>query len=282
MAPSALPRDAAWFPRRLQQIPDAPASLWYEGDPSRLPAPARPSLAVVGTRAATRDALEQTREVADRLARLGVVIVSGLARGIDAVAHRAALDAGGVTIAVLGSGLDCLYPPEHRELATRIAATGAVLSEYPPDTPPRLWMFPRRNRLVAGLADAVLVVEAPERSGALITAGAAGDQGKEVFVMPGRCAGGRNRGGHLLIRDGARLVEGVDDIVADAGWQLGTLWPGKDAPGEAAEFSLDEYTRTSGLTVSEALARLLELELAGEVTRVGASRFRTRAGRMLT
>ena len=282
MAPSALPRDAAWFPRRLQQIPDTPASLWCEGDPCRIPAPDRPSLAVVGTRAATRDALEQTREVADRLARLGVVIVSGLARGIDAVAHQAALDAGGVTIAVLGSGLDCLYPPEHRDLAAHIAAQGAVLSEYPPDTPPRLWMFPRRNRLVAGLADAVLVVEAPERSGALITAGAAGDQGKEVFVMPGRCAGGRNRGGHLLIRDGARLVESVDDIVADAGWQLGTLWPGKDAPGEAHEFSLDEFTRRSGVTVAEALARLLELELAGAVTRVGASRFRTRPGRMLT
>jgi len=282
MVPSALPRDDARFPRRLLQIPDAPACVWCAGEASHIPSPERPSLAVVGTRAATRDALEQTREVADRLARLGVVIVSGLARGIDAVAHQAALDAGGLTIAVLGSGLGSIYPPEHRDLATRICAQGAVLSEYPPDTPPRLWMFPRRNRLVAGLADAVLVVEAPERSGALITAGAAGDQGKEVLVMPGRCLGGRNRGGHLLIRDGARLVEGVDDIVADVGWQLGTFWPGREATGEAVEFSLDEFTRTSGLTVSEALARLLERELAGEVTRIGASRFRTRSGRMLT
>jgi DNA processing protein len=282
MAPSALPRDDARFPRRLLQIPDAPASLWCEGDPSHLPPPDSPSLAVVGTRAATRDALEQTREVVDRLARLGVVIVSGLARGIDAVAHQAALDAGGVTVGVLGSGHDCLYPPEHRDLATRICVRGAVLTEYPPETPPRLWMFPRRNRLVAGLADAVLVVEAPERSGALITAGAAGDQGKDVLVMPGRCAGERNRGGHLLLRDGARLVDCADDIVADVGWRLGSLLPGRGPVGASEEFSLDEYTRQAGLSVAEALARLLELELAGEVTRLGASRFRTRAGRMLT
>jgi DNA processing protein len=282
MTPIALPRDEARFPERLRRIPDAPVSLWCAGHPACLPPLDRPSIAVVGTRAATRDALEQAREVANRLARQGVVIVSGLARGIDAVAHEAALEAGGVTVAVLGSGLDTVYPPEHRDLARRICERGAVLSEYPPDTPPRLWMFPRRNRLVAGLADVVLVVEAPERSGALITAGAAADQGKDVLVMPGRPASGRNRGGHLLIRDGARLVDGVEDIAADAGWQLGTLLPGRGAAGEAAEFTLDEFTRQAGVTVSEALARLLELELAGEVTRIGASRFRGRPGRMLT
>ena len=186
------------FPSRLGSIPSPPERLWVLGHAERLPEWSTRSIAVVGSRAASRDGLDNARRVAEGLARAGVVVVSGLARGIDSAAHRATLDAGGCTIAVLGSGLDRLYPPEHEALADDIAATGAVVSEYPPATMPQPWLFPRRNRLVSGLADAVVVVEAPEKSGALITASAALDQGKDVLSLPGRIGGRRNRGGHLL------------------------------------------------------------------------------------
>ena len=279
-----LVNGAATFPARLVCIPDPPARIWVRGSPAHLPALDQPSIALVGSRAATRDGLDAARRIAHGLARAGVVIVSGLARGIDASAHQGSLDGGGRTIAVLGSGLDRLYPPEHGALADRMLAAGAVVSEYPPETPPQAGLFPRRNRLISGLADAVLVVEAPERSGALITAGAALDQGKDVFVVPGRVSGQRNRGGHLLIRDGARLVESEDDILLDMGW---TDPPGRTAStggesGETVEFSVDDVVRETGELPQAALARLLQEELAGDIRRVGSARFVRVRRRVLT
>jgi len=272
------------FPERLAPIPTPPDQLWIRGDPGRLPGFSTPSLAIVGCRAASRDGLENARALADALARAGVVIVSGLARGIDAAAHRAALAAGGCTVAVLGSGLDCLYPPEHRGLAGEIARTGAVVSEYPPETPPQPHLFPRRNRIISGLADAVVVVEAPEKSGALITASAALDQGKDVMVLPGRIPGGSNRGGHLLVRDGAKLVETAVDILEDMGWQRRPTddGGGSRAAPELVEFTVDDIASRTGEPTHVVLGRLLESELAGEIRRIGSARFQQVRGRMLT
>lgn len=279
-----LANGAAAFPVRLTCIPDPPAHVWIRGDPGRVPRMDEASIAVVGSRAASRDGLDTARRIADGLARAGVVIVSGLARGIDAVAHQAALDAGGRTIAVLGSGLQRLYPREHESLADRIVETGAVLSEYPPDTPPIAGQFPRRNRLVSGLADAVLVVEAPEKSGALITAGTALDQGKEVLVVPGRVPGLRNRGGHLLIRDGARLVESAEDILLDLGWAAPPTvrTAGRSSPLEGLDFTVDDVVQQTGESPQQVLARLLQLEIAGEIQRIGSARFLRVKTRVLT
>jgi DNA processing protein len=271
------------FPERLSFIPTPPEQLWIHGHAARLPDFSTPSIAVVGCRAASRDGLENARAVADGLARAGVVVVSGLARGIDAAAHRAALAAGGCTIAVLGSGLDDLYPPEHRGLAGEIVRTGAVVSEYPPSTAPQPFLFPRRNRIISGLADAVVVIEAPEKSGALITASAALDQGKDVMVTPGRVPGGPNRGGHLLIRDGATLVETAVDILLDMGWLDRPPAPGsgQGAP-ELVEFTVDEVARKTGEPTQVVLARLLQQELSGQIQRIGAARFQRVRSRMLT
>jgi DNA processing protein len=278
-----LTHGAVGFPRRLTCIPDPPWQLWVRGDPGHLPQMDQPAIAIVGCRAATRDGLESARRLADGLARAGVIVVSGLARGIDAAAHEAALAANGRTIAVLGSGLRCLYPPEHRELADRMLASGAVVSEYAPETPPHAGLFPRRNRLVSGLADAVLVVEAPEKSGALITAGMALDQGKDVMVVPGRVSGGRNRGGHQLIRDGAKLVESADDILLEMGWL--ELSGSEGRPGvfpELTEFTVDDIVKATGEPPPIVLARLLQQELAGEIRRIGSARFLRVQTRVLT
>ena len=279
-----VPHGADAFPQRLVGIPGPPAQIWVRGAPAHLPTPGQPSIAVVGSRSATRDGLDLARRIADGLARAGVVVVSGLARGIDAAAHQATLDAGGCTIAVLGSGLQRLYPPEHEALAERILARGAVVSEYLPDTPPLPGLFPRRNRLVAGLADAVVVVEAPEKSGALITAGAALDQGKDVLVVPGRVVGQRNRGGHLLIRDGATLVESADDILMAMGWATGVPPEGDRGAGtpELVEFTVDDVVRETGERPQQALARLLQEEMAGEIRRIGSARFLRVRTRVLT
>jgi DNA processing protein len=278
-----LTRGAAGFPCRLTCIPDPPRQLWVRGDPGHLPQQDQPAIAIVGCRAATRDGLESARRLADGLARAGVIVVSGLARGIDAAAHEAALGANGRTIAVLGSGLGCLYPPEHRELADRMLASGAVVSEYAPETPPHAGLFPRRNRLVSGLADAVLVVEAPEKSGALITAGMALDQGKDVMVVPGRVSGGRNRGGHRLIRDGARLVESADEILLEMGWlELSGADQRPVVCPELTEFTVDDIVKATGEPPPIVLARLLQQELVGEIRRIGSARFLRVQTRVLT
>jgi DNA processing protein len=159
-----------------------------------------------------------------------------------------------------------------------------VVSEYPPETVPQAWLFPRRNRLVSGLADAVVVVEAPEKSGALITASSALEQGKDVMVVPGRTAGGRNRGGHLLIRDGAKLVESADDILLEMGWEPGALpiGLGPAEPLEHVEFTIDDVARETGESTQAVLARLLQLELAGQIQRIGSARFLRVRNRIVT
>ncbi|MER3486593.1 MAG: DNA-protecting protein DprA, partial [Chloroflexota bacterium] len=168
-----------------------------------------------GTRRATAGGREIASRLARELAEAGVTIVSGLARGIDGVAHQAALDAGGRTLAVLGSGVNVIYPPEHRQLAQRIVDAGALISDYPPDTQPDAVNFPPRNRIISGLSLGVVIVEAPEKSGALITCDFAADQGREVFVVPGSVLSHATQGSNRLLRDGARVVLSAEDVLED-------------------------------------------------------------------
>jgi DNA processing protein len=180
---------------------------------------ARAAIAIVGSRAASPVALETAFSMAAGLARAGVTVVSGMARGVDGAAHRGALTAGR-TVAVLGCGVDVAYPRSHATLAAGVVTQGALVSEFPPSMPPLAHHFPRRNRVISGLSDAVVIVEAAERSGSLITARLALEQGRDVMAVPGSVAGGRNRGGHALIRDGAALVETAGDVLTELGWRV--------------------------------------------------------------
>src|SRR6185437_8111694 len=198
------------YPPQLAAIADAPALLYVQGDARTLCAA---QLAMVGTRRPTGIGARIARGFAADLAQAGLVITSGLALGIDAASHDGALAAAGRTIAVLGRGLDGIYPPEHADLAARIAAQGALVSEFPPGTPPRRGNFPRRNRLISALSRGVLVVEAARQSGSLITARLATEQGREVFAVPGYIQNPMARGCHALIKRGARLVESAEEIV---------------------------------------------------------------------
>lgn len=202
----------ARYPPQLAEISDAPALLYVRGDARSLGAA---QLAMVGTRRPSPVGERMARTFAAELAQSGLVITSGLALGIDAASHNGALDAGGRSIAVLGCGLDTIYPPEHADLAARIAARGALVSEFPPGTPPRRGNFPRRNRLISALSRGVLVVEAARHSGSLITARLAAEQGREVFAVPGSIHNLMARGCHALIKSGARLVESAEEIVQE-------------------------------------------------------------------
>jgi DNA processing protein len=241
-------------------------------------------VAIVGSRAASPYGLAVAEQLAGDLASRGVVIVSGLARGVDSAAHRGALGAGGVTVAVLGSGVDVIYPAEHAGLAASIDGTGAVISELVPGTGPQQWFFPLRNRIISGLSRAVVVIEAGEKSGSLITARCALDQGRDVLAVPGNVLSGRSRGAHALLRDGAKIVESADDILEELGIEGGGAGavPASDTligdpvlacltPGEASD--LDEISERSGLNTARLLPRLFELELQGRVRRVGGGRF---------
>ncbi len=200
------------YPELLRAIHDPPAVLYCDG----MPEPGdRQAVAIVGSRQATPYGLRITEALASELSALGFTIVSGFARGIDAAAHRAALAAGGRTIAVLGCGLDVDYPPGHASLRAEIAASGAVLTEFTAGTPPRATNFPRRNRIISGLALGVVVVEATAESGSLITARLALEQGREVFAVPGPVDASTSRGPHGLIKQGGKLVETVDDIIEE-------------------------------------------------------------------
>ena len=201
----------AGYPPQLRAIADPPPVLHVLGDPAALSGPA---IAIVGSREPTPAGRETAFEFARGLASAGLVVASGLAAGVDAAAHRGALEAGGRTVAVCGTGLDLVYPQANAELAARIVAQGALISEFPPGTLPLPHHFPRRNRLISGLALGVLVVEARYRSGSLITARLAADQGREVFALPGSIHNPLARGCHRLIRDGARLVETVEEVLA--------------------------------------------------------------------
>ncbi len=275
----------AWFdpryPALLACTPDPPPVLWIRGDAAAL---ARPAVAIVGSRAATPYALQVGARLAAELAGRGVVVVSGLARGVDSAAHQGCLDAGGVTVAVLGSGLDRVYPPEHEPLASRIAANGAVVSELGPGAPPLPEHFPLRNRIISGLSLGVVVVEASEKSGSLITARCALEQGRDVLAVPGSVLSGRNRGSHALLKDGARVVETADDVLEELGWPARAAEPennpkplntepllAKMQPGEL--YTLEELVETTGMRASRLLTRLTELELLGHVAPAGGGRF---------
>ena len=276
----AVPWSDPRYPAALAAIVDPPPVLWVRGHVDVLGATC---VAIVGSRAGSPYALAVAERLATDLASRGVVVVSGLARGVDSAAHRGALK-GGATIAVLGSGIDVLYPREHAPLAREIEKDGAVVSELVPGTPPKQWFFPLRNRIISGLSRAVVVIEAGERSGSLITARSALEQGRDVLAVPGNVLSGRNRGAHGLLRDGAKIVESADDILeelhmgAAAGRQsAGAAHAGADAllacltPGEPSD--LDALAERSGLSPSRLLPRLFELELQGAVARVGGGRF---------
>ena len=271
------------YPAALAAIPDPPPVLWCRGRPASLAAPA---VAIVGARSGSPYAREVAGRLGAGLAARGVAVVSGLARGVDAAAHRGALAAGGVTIAVLGCGADIIYPPEHGPLLAELAARGAAVSELAPGAPPRPFHFPRRNRIISGLSLAVVVVEASERSGSLITARCAAEQGREVMAVPGNVLSGRCRGGHALIKDGAKVVETADDIVEEIRLPVGVRGGGGPRPEEpdgadrllrrmdpGESYDLDELAGLSGLSRSALATRVLELELAGRITRLDGGRF---------
>lgn len=267
------------YPVLLGCIPDPPPVLWIRGDVSVL---TRPAVAIVGSRVATPYALAVGARLAAELAGRGVVIVSGLARGVDSAAHVGCLEAGGKTVAVLGSGIDCVYPREHAELARRIAEDGAVTAELAPGAPPLPDHFPLRNRIISGISLGVVVVEASEKSGSLITARCALEQGRDVMAVPGSVLSGRNRGSHGLLKDGAKVVETADDILEELGWPevAEALNPGKIlisdpllsqmAPGEP--YRLDELIALTGMAGTRLLRRLMDLELVGFVA-AGGGRF---------
>jgi len=202
------------YPRMLREIPDPPGVLFTRGD--LLPGDAV-AIGIVGTRRATHYGKQQAERLAGALARAGITVVSGLARGIDTAAHRGALAAGGRTVAVLASGVLNIYPPENDGLAEEVAANGCVLSEAAPTMPPMSGMFPQRNRIISGMSLGVIVVEAAERSGALITARHAYEQNREVFAVPGQVTSRVSAGPHKLLRDGAKLVTCVDDVLEELG-----------------------------------------------------------------
>ncbi|MDO8470040.1 MAG: DNA-processing protein DprA [bacterium] len=212
---SRVPATDESYPRQLRETPGCPSELFVRGS---LPPAGTPHIAIVGTRKATHDGLMVAREIARDLARHGIVVVSGLALGIDAAAHEGALQGGGRTVAVLANGLDTVYPPSHEQLARRILErNGCLLSEYPLGTPAFPSQFLARNRIVSGLALATVIIEAPARSGTLVTAKYALEQGREVFVLPGPARHPNFAGSHRLIREGARLIATADDILEDLG-----------------------------------------------------------------
>lgn len=288
-------RDAR-YPRQLLTLDDRPPVVWLKGDAGAL---ARPSVAIVGSRAASPYAVAVAERLASELSGCGIVVVSGCARGVDAAAHRGALGGEGATIAVLGSGVDVVYPAEHRELARSIVRAGALMSEFPPGAPPLRHHFPRRNRLISGLARGVVVVEAGARSGSLITARCAAEQGREVMAVPGNVLSGRSAGGHALIRDGAAIVETAGDILEEIGFgalggtpdpvAAGAQRTAREAedpllrhmdPGEIC--AVDDLIERSGLGSATVLLRLTELEIAGRVARAGPGRFvRSRQGMLV-
>ncbi len=278
------------FPDLLTEIPGPPLLLYVNG---RLDALQLPALAIVGSRNPTPGGNRNARDFARHLARQGFAIVSGLAQGIDAAAHRGALDGGGTTIALLGTGIDRVYPAANRDLAHEIAATGAIVSEYPLGTAPERWHFPERNRLISGLSLGTLVIEAARRSGSLITARLAGEQGREIFALPGSIHNPLSRGCHALIRQGAKLVENAGDILAELQPLVGHMLAAADdaprppdTPGEADDdyaavrealghdpVTLDELARDSGLTIDQLSSMLLILELHGEVESLSGGRY---------
>ena len=304
-----IPASSDEFPRALRDVAGMPPALYVRGELRDADALA---VAIVGARRATPYGVEMAERLGGDLARRGVTIVSGLARGIDTAAHRGALRAGGRTVAVLGCGADVAYPKENARLAAEIAERGALVSEFPPGTPPLPQHFPLRNRVIAGLALGVVVVEAAARSGSSITAGWAADLGREVMAVPGRATSELSRGCHALIKDGATLVESWEDVAGQlpTPWRARVLEPtavgiapasntvdgagegtrardGGADPGRADHedierllraigedpVSIEEVIEDSGVASGRAAALLLTLELEGRVRQLAGKRF---------
>lgn len=283
------------YPPLLREISGAPAALLVSGNPAHLWSP---QIAIVGARSASASGLANARSFSRAFVQSGCVVTSGLAEGVDGAAHTAALDAGGATLAVLGTGPDVVYPRQHRELAARIVADGALVSEFPPGTSGRPEHFPRRNRIIAGLALGTLVIEAGLNSGSLITARLAAEQGREVFALPGSIHSPLARGCHRLIRDGALLVETADEVLGqlrgiggrladhvrarlagapDAG-ERPTLAPDPEyarllAALDHAPAAVDELALRTGLPVAALSSMLLVLELDGVVAAAAGGRY---------
>jgi DNA processing protein len=284
---SIIHRMSPEFPRLLREIHDPPLVLFGRG---QLTPPDNLAIAIVGTRHATNYGRQQAERLASSLARAGMTIVSGMARGIDAAAHQGALDAGGRTIGILASGVLKVYPPEHIELAAQVAAHGALLSETPSYSKPRPGSFPRRNRLITGMTVGVIVVEASDRSGALVTANHATEQGREVFAVPGRVDSRVSRGCHRLIREGAKLVESADDVLEELG-PLMQAAPQRDGrlvrrPSELQlneqereilnaiqvdATSIDHIALATGLPVHRVLSTISVLEMKRLVRRISGT-----------
>jgi len=271
------------YPKLLAEIPDPPPVLYVRGELKPEDAWA---VAVVGTRRASTYGREVTRRLVTILAQSGVTIVSGLARGVDAVAHQTALEAGGRTIAVLGCGIDLVYPPEHRELARRIAAQGALVSEYPLGTQPEPGNFPPRNRIISGLSLGVVITEAGRDSGALITADYAAEQGRDVFAVPGSILSAGCAGTNRLIQDGAKPVLDAADILQEL--NLTMVAEQKEARQalpttetealilahlSAEPVHVDDLTRAVGLPVAQVTSTLALMELKGMVRQVGGMKY---------
>jgi DNA processing protein len=291
-APQLVKRGAAGYPPLLAEVPGAPAALWVSG---RTLEPAA-YVGVVGTRRASRYGLEVARWMGRELAAAGVVVVSGMAAGIDAAAHRGALTTGS-TVAVLGSGVDVCYPRSNAALYGQIAEQGSVVSEYPPGTTPAPWRFPARNRIIAGMSLGVVIVEARQDGGAMITARLALEYGREVFAVAGPVHASGSEGPHALVRDGARLVTSARDVLEDLGLSFprsAASWT-QDAlsaptpplsPDErrvleilqAEPMLLDRIARLAGMPASAATAVLSRLELAGLASRHPGARFARTVG----
>jgi DNA processing protein len=272
------------YPKLLLHIPDAPPFLYVKGQIQAQ----ETAIAIVGSRQASQYGISTTGKLARELALRGITIVSGMARGIDAVAHRCALSAGGRSIGVLGCGIDVVYPRENRGLYAEMIEKGGLVSEFPMGTLPLAENFPRRNRIISGLSTGVLIIEAAEGSGSLITAQCALEQGRDVFAVPGNIQSHNSRGAHRLIKQGAKLVESIEDILDELPHRTGTA----ETAGitgfvfsqqEAAVYSMlssaplhiDTIVEKSALTVSEVSAILLRLEVQGVISQLPGKLFST-------
>ena len=272
------------YPRLLKEISDPPCVLYCKGSLKDL----EPAVAVVGTRSPSHYGKEMAYRIANELSMNGIAVVSGLARGIDTQAHMGALSEKSPTVAVLGSGIDIVYPQENSDLAEKIASQGAVISEFAPGTIPDARNFPRRNRIISGLANAVVVVESTQRSGALITARFAAEQNRLCMAVPGNVTNVRTQGPHSLIRQGATLIESAADVIMEIAPQLKCIF--NTNTGSASEstdkivdlvhgqiLSIEEIADELGIHITEAAKRISLLELSGTVTRIEGNKFIARS-----
>jgi DNA processing protein len=277
---------SARYPARLAELADAPLALWVDGDATLLN---RPQLAIVGSRHPTENGRMIAESFAASLSLAGITITSGLALGIDAASHRGALSGAGGTIAVLGNGIDQIYPASNRKLASSIRVDNLIVSEYAPTLPVRAHQFPQRNRIIAALSLGTLVVEATRRSGSLITARLAADYGREVFAVPGSIHNPLSKGCHKLLRDGAKLIETTEDILVEIAPQF-VASAAETAPSSHAEaadrlpavlanrldfspIAFDALLQATGLTAAELSSMLLHLEIQGKIEALPGGRY---------